>query len=138
MERGIGYQLRRAYFGIHRKLRAKIAHLDLSVDQYVVLMLLNESDGLTQKEIWSDLPSDANTVAAILKRMEAKGWIERKTCNKDRRAIRVYLNQSGQTLYNEAASLAIEIRAQAVSGLNAEELKNLMHHLTVVGDNLAY
>src|SRR5262249_39643547 len=65
--------LRRAWYGLNRAFRRRVAHLGLTPDQFTVMRTLLEKQGMTQRELVAAMSSDANTVAALIERMEAMG-----------------------------------------------------------------
>ncbi len=67
----------------------------MTADQYVFMRLLEEEGGITQKELGQRAYSDANTTTNMLKLLEKRGLVERKTDLRDRRAILVYLTPQG-------------------------------------------
>src|SRR2546425_1390986 len=71
--------LRRAWYGLNQAFRRRIAHLEITPDQFTVMRTLLEGDpqGLTQRELTHLMTSDPNTVASLLHRMEEAGLIER-------------------------------------------------------------
>src|ERR1043166_7463798 len=72
--------LRRAWYGLNQAFRQRIAHLDITPDQFSILRWLNEGDprGLTQRTLTDLMASDPNTITSTLSRMEAAGLITRQ------------------------------------------------------------
>src|SRR5690606_32866568 len=87
--------LRRAWYGLNQAFRRRLAHLELTPDQFTVLRTIREQEGLTQRELTQLMSSDPNTVAALLERMERAGLVERQTHEKDGRANRLRLKPRG-------------------------------------------
>src|SRR5882672_2613862 len=83
--------LRRAWYGLNQAFRRRIAHLRLTPDQFTVMRTLLEGDpkGMSQRELTQLMTSDPNTVASLLERMEAAGFVERGPHESDRRANRI-------------------------------------------------
>ena len=71
--------LRRAWYGLNQAFRRRIAHLEITPDQFTVLRTLLENEGITQRELTHLISSDPNTVASLLERMQSAGLIEPKT-----------------------------------------------------------
>jgi DNA-binding CsgD family transcriptional regulator len=67
--------LRRSWYGLNQAFRRRIAHLNLTPDQFTVLRILLEGDalGLTQRELSRLMSSDPNTLASLLERW--RKWI---------------------------------------------------------------
>src|SRR6185503_20236351 len=89
--------LRRAWYSLNQAFRRRIAHLDITPDQFTVLRTLLESDpaGVTQRDLAQLITSDPNTVGSLLERMESAGLVVRKPHEKDRRAHRIQLAATG-------------------------------------------
>jgi len=93
----IPMRLRRAYLTVHRTAQAHFARFGMTADQYVLLSLLADKDGITQKELSSRMCSDGNTITAMLCLLERKGLIQRERCSadgKDKRPLIVFCQQS--------------------------------------------
>src|SRR5436309_12128063 len=70
--------LRRAWYGLNRAFRRRVAHLALTPDQFTVMRTLLENEGMTQRELVVAMSSDANTVAALIERMETSNLVKRQ------------------------------------------------------------
>ena len=126
---GIGYHLRRTFMALHRRLKASIARNGITPDQYVILWVLNARGDLTQTEIREEIYSDGNTIAAILRRMERKGWIQRTRHERDGRAVRVRVTPKGQAMRWRIFAIAGRIHRQALRGFDARERSMLFQLL---------
>jgi DNA-binding MarR family transcriptional regulator len=128
--------LRRAWYGLNQAFRQRLAHLDLTPDQFTVLRWLAEGDsrGLTQQELTRLMASDANTVAALLKRMEAAGVIARTIHESDRRARRVRLQPLGERLFQTASVVAQDLQAEVLAQLPAHERSQFLANLERVAE----
>lgn len=126
---GIGYHLRRTFMALHRRLKASITRHGITPDQYVVLWVLDARGDLTQKEIRKEVYSDGNTIAAILRRMERRGWIQRTRHEADGRAVRVRITPRGQAMRWRIYADAGRIHRQALRGFTAHERKTVFEFL---------
>jgi DNA-binding MarR family transcriptional regulator len=135
-EMGIGYQLRRAFMALHRRLRAAIAPLGTTPDQYVVLWVLNAYGDLTQREVHELLYSDGNTVGEILRRLEARGWLRRRRDRNDARARRVSITPSGQALRRRVFGIARRFHRKALAPLSPVERDTFVAMLSRVFESL--
>src|SRR6266496_1501864 len=93
--------LRRAWYGLNQAFRRRIAHLEITPDQFTVMRTLLEGDpsGITQRELTQLITSDPNTVASLLQRMEEAGFVERAAHEADRRANRIRMRPPGKRTY---------------------------------------
>ncbi len=109
--------LRRAWYSLNQTFRQRIAHLEITPDQYSILRWLQEGDprGLTQQTITDLMASDPNTITSILRRMEAAKLVTRHAHETDKRARRVCLETEGQMRLLAAFQIATELQAQIIS-----------------------
>ena len=128
--------LRRSWYGLNQAFRRRIAHLQLTPDQFTVLRTLLEGDarGLTQRELARLMSSDPNTVASLLERMEKIGYIERRPHERDRRAHRITFLPKGKKTYEAARAIARALQGEVLSGLPAERREDFLEHLARVAD----
>jgi DNA-binding MarR family transcriptional regulator len=128
--------LRRAWYSLNQAFRRRIAHTNVTPDQFTVMRTLFESDplGITQKEITTLMSSDPNTIAALLERMETSGWIERKPHEKDRRAHRIRLLPCGKRKYAEVRQIAVALQAEVISALPERQREEFLHNLNAIAD----
>src|SRR5262245_66373388 len=91
-------RLRGAYLTFHRMANAHFGQFGVTADQFVVLTLLAEEDGVTQRDVVGQAFSDANTIGEMLRRLEKKQFVRRKPHPKDGRARCVVLTPRGRKM----------------------------------------
>jgi DNA-binding MarR family transcriptional regulator len=126
--------LRRAWFGLNQAFRQRIAHLEITPDQYSLLRWIAEGDarGVSQRDLVTLLASDANTVASTLRRMEKIGLIEREEHDEDRRANRVRLKPAGKKKFAAAQKIAFDLQHEVLASLPAVRREKFLADLDVV------
>ena len=97
--------------------------LDLTYPQYLVLLVLWDHDGERVSHIGERLQLDSATLTPLLKRLEARGLVERRRSAADERVVEVFLTAEGKRLKRRAAE--IPLRVFAKSGLTGPELAAL-------------
>ena len=109
--------LRRAWYSLNQTFRQRIAHLEITPDQYSILRWLQEGDprGLTQQTLTDLMASDPNTITSILRRMETAKLVTRHPHETDKRARRVCLESEGQRRLYAAFQIATELQEQIIS-----------------------
>ena len=95
----LGMRLRGAYLTLHRCLNLTLRESGLTADQFAVLSLLAEEDGLTQGEIGQRCSSGPSTVGALLRLPEEKGLVSRRRHPEDGRTRSIYLMPKGRELH---------------------------------------
>ena len=89
-------RLLRAHGLILRRLRTELP-VDLTLPQLDVLaQLARHQGGLLPSELTQALLVTAGNVTGIVRRLEARGWVERLSVPHDRRAVRIRLTERGR------------------------------------------
>jgi len=102
--------LRRAHLTLNRRINAAISEHKITADQYTMLSLLVEEDGVTQRQIVDALGSDSSTVAAMAQLLVKRGAIRKEPSSKDRRAKLVFLTKNGRELHELLSEVVQPIR----------------------------
>jgi DNA-binding MarR family transcriptional regulator len=128
--------LRRCWYGLNQTFRRRIAHLDVTPDQFTVMRTLQEGNpkGLTQRELTDMMSSDPNTIASLLERMETLGLVERHPHEKDRRAYQIQLKPIGKKKYEEAREIAVGLQKEILSVLPEAKREEFLEHLAMVAE----
>jgi DNA-binding MarR family transcriptional regulator len=128
--------LRRAWYGLNQAFRRRIAHTGATPDQFTAMRCLLEFGGAgpTQRELTEMMSSDPNTIASLLARMEAAGWIERQPHERDKRANRLRLKPAGRRKYAELRDIAIELQSHVLAALPEDRRESFLEELVIVAD----
>ncbi|NOJ98102.1 MarR family transcriptional regulator [Corallococcus sp. CA054B] len=100
-----------------------LAKLGLTYPQYLVMLVLWETDGVSVKELGEKLYLDSGTLTPLLKRLETLGFVRRERSKEDARSVTVSLTAPGKALRRKAASIPEAIVCR--TGLSLEELARL-------------
>ncbi|MBO3735804.1 MULTISPECIES: MarR family winged helix-turn-helix transcriptional regulator [Glycomyces] len=122
------YTASRAVTGLYRPLLDK---LGLTYPQFLVLMALWETDGLTVTALGDELQLDSGTVSPLLKRLEAAGFVERRRESDDERRVTVHLTEAGAALEREGCEVTQVVGT--ASDMSYEELvalRDKLHEFT--------
>ena len=121
-----------------REYQPYLDQLGITYAQYLVLMVLWETDRVPVNQITQRLFLNTNTVTPILKRMEAQGLITRQRAASDERKVIVSLTPKGQHLEAAATAIPEQLVASLVSNdLDAEELQAIKEQLERIVQHLA-
>ncbi|OIQ94538.1 transcriptional regulator SlyA [mine drainage metagenome] len=126
---------------VARQLRKTFNHrarrIGLSLAQCRALLYVARQEGLNQARLAELLEVQPITLARLLDRMEAAGWLERRADDSDRRVRRLFLCDKALPLLDQIQDLSAEVRAEALSGLAAADQSVLMTLLKQVHCNLS-
>ena len=128
----IAMALRRAYLTMHRQADAALAPFELTANQFVLLALLNERDGVSQRDLVDRASSDPYTIRPVLQALEGKGLIRRSPDPTDGRAWMVEITTFGSRTYAHVRLRTEDFRKQLMSGLQNEEADLLLRALEKV------
>jgi DNA-binding MarR family transcriptional regulator len=103
---------------ITREYQRYLDEMGITYPQYLVLLVLWETDGILVSEITQKLILNTNTVTPLLKRMEVQGILTRTRSGNDERKVVVTLTAKGKTLRIKASS----VPDQLLKGLNTPSL----------------
>lgn len=78
---------------------------------------------MSQVELASRLGIEAPTLARLLDRLAADGWIERRTSSSDRRIKTVHLLPKAADIIQQIDHTIVASREEVLSGLSATELR---------------
>ena len=121
----IFFQFAKAYQLSSRFLTQKVSELNLTSVQAMVLGFLTEEDQISSSELGKRAELDSATLTGILDRLEAAGFLERKSNPDDRRSIHIHLTPKGKALGRETTELLITANREFLQMLNEKQIKEL-------------
>ena len=130
LENQICFPLYSAANAVVRAYRPFLEELNLTYLQYIVLMVLWEESSLNVKELGSRLGLDSGTLTPLLKRLETKGFVERRRSEQDERARIITITKIGMDLRNKANDIPQQLACSTgLTAAKGRELKTLCHQL---------
>ncbi|MCA3950228.1 MarR family winged helix-turn-helix transcriptional regulator [Vibrio vulnificus] len=102
LENQICFPLYSAANAVIRAYRPLLDALDLTYSQYLVLLVLWQQNGINVKDLGAKLHLDSGTLTPLLKRLEAKGIVERRRGQTDERVRELFLTEVGRALKEQA------------------------------------
>jgi MarR family transcriptional regulator, organic hydroperoxide resistance regulator len=104
--------------------------LGLTYPQYLVLLVLWETDSVNLSTLSEKLQLQSNTLTPLLKRMEEMELINRIRSEKDERSIIISLTQKGKSLKSKAPKLHNQlINHIGITMQEAQQLHTLLYKL---------
>lgn len=90
---------------IIRKYKTYLDKYDLTYTQYITMMVLWEEKKINVKELGEKLFLDSGTLTPLLKKLEQKGYIERKRSENDERNLFIIPTNQGMGLKTKLKSV---------------------------------
>lgn len=123
LDNQVCFPLYSAANAVIRAYRPLLDELELTYSQYLVMMVLWESDGASVKAIGSRLHLDSGTLTPLLKRLESKGYVTRGRSEEDERVRVLNLTEQGFALHKQAQTIPNAMKCKI--DLSLDELLTL-------------
>ncbi|TDF94382.1 MarR family winged helix-turn-helix transcriptional regulator [Paenibacillus piri] len=136
LEKYIGVIVHRADLKLNNYYQKVVNPFDITVDQWEILVILWEKEGITQKDLAERLYKDQTNIARMLFKLEKKGFVHRVTHETDRRSLRVYLTAKGRDLKEDILAPSLEAYKKTIEGLSEEEVETFRRILAVMYNNV--
>ncbi len=109
---------------INRKLSRNFRKIGLEItpEQWTVLIFLWKKDGVTQQELCNATFKDKPSMTRLIDNMERQHLVFRLSDKKDRRINLIHLTQEGKRLEEQAHIVTQQTLQEALQGITAEEL----------------
>ena len=122
---GVGAYIGRARRTIVEAIDAKLAPLDISHAQWIVVLMLGDGAASTAAELCKILIYDPGAMTRLLDRLEKKGVLRRVRGESDRRAVRLELTADGKKLYPRILQALVDVFNRLLRGFKKGEVRQL-------------
>jgi DNA-binding MarR family transcriptional regulator len=112
------------------------ADAGITIDQWVILQVLDQQEGLSQLDIARATYKDAPTVTRIIDLLCQKGLTRRLADPADRRRFKIELTPVGRDKIQAVLPVIQAARREAWRGLQEAEIGQLADILNTIFDNL--
>ena len=102
----------------------------------LIIMILSESNGLTQSELVKATHMKGSTVSVSITKLEKMGYVKRVENKYDLRSVRVYLTEKGRDLNDTMLRILNENDQLIMKGITPREIKITMSVLETMLNNL--
>lgn len=129
----INFLLTKAQQTVYQYFKSRLAEYDVTPVQHGILASLWQNDGQSPSQIACSLNLDSSTITGLLDRMENKQLLQRQPDAQDRRALRVFLTETGKELRVPLEKVVEEANVYVLEHLGSEEQDELKKLLVKVG-----
>jgi DNA-binding MarR family transcriptional regulator len=98
------------------------ADVPLSPDQFIVLMLVSQNDGIIQQDLAEFMRKDKSAMLRQIDLLQDRRLIARISDPKDKRRNQIVLTQQGAELLGEAKKMHQKTMEQVLKGISEEQL----------------
>lgn len=100
----------------------KQCEINITPEQWTVLLYLREKEGVTQQELCNATYKDKPSMTRLIDSMERQNFVVRIPSKTDRRTNLVYLTCTGRDIEEKSRYIANKTLKEALRGLTVEEL----------------
>jgi DNA-binding MarR family transcriptional regulator len=122
---------------MRRQMSMALNKDDITLEQFVVLYNLIDQDGINQKRLSGKVDKDQATLARILDILEGRGYVVRRTTEKDRRAFLVFITDEGKHKVKNVAKRLEVVHNRIVEGIPSNKVDLFIDIVKQMNDNLA-
>ncbi|APP76153.1 MarR family transcriptional regulator [Xanthomonas vesicatoria ATCC 35937] len=128
------FALYSANLAMHKLYRGLLKDLDLTYPQYLVMLVLWETDSRSVSEIGERLYLDSATLTPLLKRLQSAGLVTRTRAVSDERQVIIALTDAGRALRSKAGRVPEQVFCASACSL--DELRQLKQELEKLRSSL--
>lgn len=131
----VGYSVTLTFREIRNQLLHVIQPHNIDYNEWIVLRILWNEDGHTQKALCELTATGQSTMVATLKKLTTKDLIKTEADAEDGRSKRIYLTERSIALKEELLNYSIEYMDQSLAGLSEKDIKHLQSMLKTIRTN---
>lgn len=135
-EESVGVWLAIAHQSYGSAIADRLRPHGITFRQAQVLGYLEFYGPQSQADLAARMMIEPPSLVGVLNRMERNQLVERKTCPLDSRSNLVHLLPAAESLWNNIANCAREVRSAALRGMSKREIDELKRLLNRVTENV--
>jgi MarR family transcriptional regulator, transcriptional regulator for hemolysin len=108
---------------------------NLTIDQWLVLKMLNDYPGINQKAIAEGVFKDSASVTRIIDLLVKKKYLERSIHPSDRRKFKLSISETTAKLLQQINKVSLRNRAAALKGLNPNDIQKTKNIMIAITEN---
>ncbi|MAL97907.1 MAG: MarR family transcriptional regulator [Alteromonadaceae bacterium] len=118
------FALARVFRRWRKLLDERLKDLGVTQARWTTMVYLHRSgEGLTQRDLASRMAIENPTLVRLLDNLESQGLVERRACEEDRRARRLFLTAKGNDFMGVLYERSEDLRNQLLDGVAEKDLK---------------
>jgi DNA-binding MarR family transcriptional regulator len=119
----------------YSQVRFSESGIDLTVDQWLVLKKISDSERITQIELANAIFKDRASITRILDLLLGKKLV-RKESGSDKRSYELALTAAGQKFMEQALTVVKSVRKKGIETMSEKEQEQLRQSLLKIISNL--
>ena len=111
-------------------------NIDLTREQFIVLKLLEQNDGIPLLDLVFITESNKTTLSRLIATMEKNNLVEKTTTEGDKRIKKIYLTPFGIKTINNTTPLVLHTIKKIEEGLTSNEINTTINTLKKIQTNI--
>ncbi|RUA10654.1 MAG: MarR family transcriptional regulator [Flavobacteriia bacterium] len=111
-------------------------NIDLSKEQWLILLRLNEKDGRVQNDLALITNRSKTSLTRLINTIEKKGFVHRVHSKEDKRINYIYLTEKGKEIFERSLPILQNLIKRLQEGIDPEDLKNTIKVLNKIQKNI--
>jgi MarR family transcriptional regulator for hemolysin len=117
--------------------KLKQNNIDLTIEQWIVLLAINNSAGASQKEISTSTLKDTANIKRIIDQLIKKSYVKKKEQYSDLRKTHLFLTNNGLEIIQRALPIMDSVRKIGLTDVTEKEFDYLVSTLKKIYHNLS-
>jgi DNA-binding MarR family transcriptional regulator len=110
--------------------------IDITIEQWLVLKVISENEGLNQIQIGEILFKDKPTISRMIKSLTKKGFVFKDNSSEDLRAFIIGLTEDGKKLVAHLIPIIEKVREKGLKNLSENQNTTTSKTLSKIRNNL--
>ena len=124
MKEQLPFALARVFRRWRKLLDERLKDLGVTQARWTTMVYLHKSgEGLTQRDLASRMAIENPTLVRLLDNLESQGLVQRRACEEDRRARRLFLTPQGTEFMDLLYKRSEDLRDDLLEGVSDKDLK---------------
>lgn len=121
---------------MHQYSYQDLERLNLYPGQPQLLVLINENEGISQKELADKKFVKAATITGMLNKLEQNELVFRKADENDKRVMKVYLTERGRHIAEGSKKYLKDLHLRLFKDFSDDEIKNFIELVIKIKENI--
>lgn len=121
----MGFYLGRTHQNLINYLSYEFKEFNITPEQWILLNILKEKDGISQKELAVKSGRKQTTITRALDNLYKKNYIQREASANDRRVFLIFLTNEGLHLMEQLIPIAHSLLGEIFADFSQEEVDQL-------------
>lgn len=135
IDESFGYYFNTIFVNTKRLMEKELKAYNLTHLQFSILINIYKNDVATQKELLKYTYGDETSLTRLIDRLEAKEYLKRVPCTKDKRKKQLELTNEGKLLAEKITVCAVNVNKILTQNLDKNEAEELLKLLKKVYKN---